>query len=152
MDRQDQTSGGRLNIKMSSYQYSTSMLKLRRSHDRLIFNMRIPIPERRSFYWDGAQLVSIHLAVRVLTAKFHEVSYRSEIWQASRQHCRRNSRVIGKVLTGISWLRGFTRAYRTSWLYHDHFNSAVYSFLWGLPQTLCWITFSYYYQTVWNTR
>ena len=30
------------------------MLKIRRSNDRLIFNMGIPVPgERRSFYWDG---------------------------------------------------------------------------------------------------
>ena len=31
------TAGGRLNIKMSSYQYKIPMLKIRRSHDRLIF-------------------------------------------------------------------------------------------------------------------
>ena len=30
------------------------MLKLRRSHDRLIFNMAIPNSERRSLYWDGS--------------------------------------------------------------------------------------------------
>ena len=34
--------GGRLNIKMS-FQYRDPMLKIRRSHDHLIFNMGIPI-------------------------------------------------------------------------------------------------------------
>ena len=38
------TAGGRLNINMSSYQYRVPMLKIRRSRDRLIFNMGIPIP------------------------------------------------------------------------------------------------------------
>ena len=37
-------SGGPINIKMSSYQYRDPMLKIRRSCDRLIFNMGIPIP------------------------------------------------------------------------------------------------------------
>ena len=32
-----------LNVKISSYQYRIPMLKIRRSHDRLIFNMEIPI-------------------------------------------------------------------------------------------------------------
>ena len=36
--------GGGLNITMSSYQYRDPMLKIRRSRDRLIFNMGIPIP------------------------------------------------------------------------------------------------------------
>ena len=35
--------GGRLNIKVSSYQ-------IRRSHDRLIFNMGIPIPGQDGLY------------------------------------------------------------------------------------------------------
>ena len=35
---------GRLDIKMSSYQYKHPMLRMRRSRDRLIFNMGIPIP------------------------------------------------------------------------------------------------------------
>ena len=42
--------GGRLNIMMSSYQYSDPMLKIRRSHDRLIFNMGITIPRKDGLY------------------------------------------------------------------------------------------------------
>ena len=42
--------GGRLDIKMSSYRYKDPMLKIRRSRDRLIFNMGIPIPEKYGFY------------------------------------------------------------------------------------------------------
>ena len=43
-------SGGRLNIKMSSYQYRILMLKIRRSRDRLIFNMGIPILAKVGLY------------------------------------------------------------------------------------------------------
>ena len=39
-----QTAGGRLNIKKLSYQYRDP------SHDRLIFNMGIPIPGKDSLY------------------------------------------------------------------------------------------------------
>ena len=42
--------GGHLNIKMSSYQYRDPMLKIRRSCDRLIFNMGIPIPGKDGLY------------------------------------------------------------------------------------------------------
>ena len=38
-----QPPGGRLNIKMS-YQYSNSIIKIRESHDQLIFRMKIPLP------------------------------------------------------------------------------------------------------------
>ena len=31
------------------------MLKIRRSRDRLIFSMGIPIPGKRSLYWNGSQ-------------------------------------------------------------------------------------------------
>ena len=41
--------GSHLNIKMSSNQYRISMLKIRRSHDRLIFNMGIPKPGKTVF-------------------------------------------------------------------------------------------------------
>ena len=42
--------GDRLNIKMSSYQYIWNLvLKLRRSRDRLPFNMRIHIPGKTVF-------------------------------------------------------------------------------------------------------
>ena len=44
--------GGLLTIKMSSYQYKIPMLKIRRSCNRLIFNM--DTWEKRSLYWDGA--------------------------------------------------------------------------------------------------
>ena len=49
--------GGRLNIKMS-YRNRIPMFKIRRSRDRLIFNMGIPYLERRSLYWDGALVIS----------------------------------------------------------------------------------------------
>ena len=42
--------GDRLNIKMSLYQYRDPMLKIRRSHNRLIFNMGITIPVKDSLY------------------------------------------------------------------------------------------------------
>ena len=42
---------------MSSYQYRDPMLKIRRSRDRLIFNMGILYLERRSLYWDGARVI-----------------------------------------------------------------------------------------------
>ena len=41
--------GGRLNIKMSSYQYRDPMLKIRRFRDRLIFNTWIPYLEKTVF-------------------------------------------------------------------------------------------------------
>ena len=42
--------GGRLNIKMSFYDIGIPMLKIRRSHDRLIFNMVIPILGKDGLY------------------------------------------------------------------------------------------------------
>ena len=42
--------GGRLNIKMPSYSIGIPMLKIRRSRDRLIFNMGIPIPGKDGLY------------------------------------------------------------------------------------------------------
>ena len=42
--------GGRLNIKMSSNQYRDPHVKIRRSHNRLIFNMGIPIPGKDGLY------------------------------------------------------------------------------------------------------
>ena len=41
---------GRLNIKMSSYQYSDPMLSIRRSRNRLIFSMEIPVHGRDALY------------------------------------------------------------------------------------------------------
>ena len=41
---------GCLNIKMSSHQYRIPMFKIRRSHDRLIFNMGITIPGKDGLY------------------------------------------------------------------------------------------------------
>ena len=48
----DKNSRARLNIKMTSYHYTIRipMLKIRRSRDRLIFNMGIPIPGKDSHY------------------------------------------------------------------------------------------------------
>ena len=45
----DRNTGARLNIKMSSYQYTDPHVKIRRSDDRLIFNMGIPIPGNTVF-------------------------------------------------------------------------------------------------------
>ena len=42
--------GGRLNIKMPSYQYRDPMFKIRWSRDHLIFNMGIPIPGKDSLF------------------------------------------------------------------------------------------------------
>ena len=73
--------GGHLNIKMSSYQYRIPMLKIRRSCDRLIFNMEIPIPGKGGLYietgtrsqsllglitWWKKQHNGIHLCLRLL--------------------------------------------------------------------------------------
>ena len=44
-----ESSGGRLNINMSSYQYRVSMLKIRRSRDRLIFSIEIPCLGKKVF-------------------------------------------------------------------------------------------------------
>ena len=44
------TSWGRLNIKMSSYQYRDLHVKIRRSRDRLIFNIWIPVPGKHGLY------------------------------------------------------------------------------------------------------
>ena len=46
----------RLNINVPSYQYRIPMLKIRRSRDRIIFNMGIPFLERPSLYWNRAQV------------------------------------------------------------------------------------------------
>ena len=55
------TPGGRLNIKISSYQYGDSMLKIRRSHDRLIFYMWIPIPGKDGLYIEtGPSIEPVH--------------------------------------------------------------------------------------------
>ena len=48
------TAGGRLNIKIPSYQYRDPMFKIRRSHDRLIFNMGNPIPGKTVFILERA--------------------------------------------------------------------------------------------------
>ena len=56
--------GGRLNIKMSSYQYRIPMLKIRWSHNCLIFNMEIPIPGKRKdglYIETGAWSSYLHL-------------------------------------------------------------------------------------------
>ena len=41
--------GGSLNIKMPSYSIGIPMLKIRRSLNRVIFNMEIPIPGKTVF-------------------------------------------------------------------------------------------------------
>ena len=46
----DRVPGGRLNIKMLSYQYKVPMSKVRWSHECLIFNMVICIPGKDSLY------------------------------------------------------------------------------------------------------
>ena len=50
--------GSRLNIKTVFPRYGIPMLKIRRSRDRLIFNMGIPILVRRHLYIEMAPLVS----------------------------------------------------------------------------------------------
>ena len=52
---------------MPSYQYRIPMLKIRRSHDRLIFNMGIPYMERRSLYWNTALVQQENNATPVAT-------------------------------------------------------------------------------------
>ena len=47
-------SGGRLDIKMSSYHIGIAMLKIKWSRDRLIFNMGIAIPGKDSLYIETA--------------------------------------------------------------------------------------------------
>ena len=59
--------GGRLNIKMSSYQYRIPMLKIRRSRDCLIFNMRIPIPGKDGLYIEtGPLFPSLNQMMRII--------------------------------------------------------------------------------------
>ena len=54
---------GRLNIKMLSHQYiGISMFKIKRSYDRLIFDMEIPIPGKDGLYIEtGPRLKSVLL-------------------------------------------------------------------------------------------
>ena len=50
---------GRFDIKTSSYLHICILIiKIRRSHDLLIFKMQIPYLERPSIYWDGVPAVS----------------------------------------------------------------------------------------------
>ena len=53
-------SGGRLNIKMPPYQDMDPMLKIRRSRDRLIFNMRIHTPGKDGLYIEKGDLYPIN--------------------------------------------------------------------------------------------
>ena len=59
---------GRLNIKCLT-NIGIPILKIKRSHDRLILNMGVPIPVRRSLYWHGAEV-----AIQVVLYEFkHDV-------------------------------------------------------------------------------
>ena len=70
------------------------MLKIRRSHDRLTFNMGILIPGNDGLY---IEMTSFEYPKRRLSVRSRKVSkprdwylklsYRFEIWQAHRQHC-----------------------------------------------------------------
>ena len=72
--REIMQTGGRLNINMS-YQYRIPMFKIRRSVDRLIFNMGIPIPwERRFLYWDGALLAIYYAWLCLDTERVYQYS------------------------------------------------------------------------------
>ena len=53
-DSKSQPSSPRLNIKTVFLSYGTPMLKIRRFHDRLIFNMEIHIMVRRHLYIETA--------------------------------------------------------------------------------------------------
>ena len=66
-DNIQQLSGPRLNIKKSSYQYSDSHHKIRRSQDRL-FILEIPYLNRPPLYWDVALI--------------RELGYTLTIWMA----------------------------------------------------------------------
>ena len=57
---------GGLNIKMWSYQYRIPILKIRRSGDRLIFNMGIAYMGMTSFYWNGAQAAIFCMIAQLL--------------------------------------------------------------------------------------
>ena len=87
--------GGRLNIKMSSYHGSIGipMLKIRRSRDRLIFNIRIPIPGKDGLcietgprsarkIWRGCSLtIWQRYVLRTRRLRWHGHVERSDGWQ-----------------------------------------------------------------------
>ena len=66
------SSGGLLNIKLSSYQYRIPMLKIRRYRDRLIFNMGITIPGKDGLY--------IETGPRILLTYNPLVTHEGEVW------------------------------------------------------------------------
>ena len=73
-------SGGCLNIERRSYQYiGIPMLKKRRPHDRLIFNMGIPIPGKTVFYIEtGPCVFSSHVVYSYMCAfvlVLHDTNY-----------------------------------------------------------------------------
>ena len=53
--------GGHLNIKMLSYQHRDSIIKTRRSHNRLIFIMGIPIPRKEGLYIETGPFRASHV-------------------------------------------------------------------------------------------
>ena len=69
---------GGLSIKMPSYQYGViPMLKIRRSHDRHMFNMGIPIPGKTVFIlrWNtGSQLSCFMHFAACVTVQLFDVS------------------------------------------------------------------------------
>ena len=67
-------SGGRLNIKMLSYQYRILMLNIRRSHDRLIFNMGIPIPGKGGLYIEMGPRSLFIQGMSVKTSSFYFIA------------------------------------------------------------------------------
>ena len=58
--------GSRFIIKMPSYQYRIPIIKIRRSHDRLMFITEILYLERPSLYWDSALAISPEKGVALL--------------------------------------------------------------------------------------
>ena len=82
-------SSGRLNIKMSPYQYRDSHYMIRRSDDRFILIMEIPIPGMTFFfYWDRARFTCqccIYLSViNGLTPKPCPENWILSSWQIRR--------------------------------------------------------------------
>ena len=107
-----QPPGPHLNIKTAFPRYGIPMLKIRRSRDRLIVNMGIPI------------LVRWHLNIET-ASRSHKLSKQrdmylepprfSTMWQAPRQHCNRYRCQIAQWCDHVQVNLVISRFYEILW-------------------------------------
>ena len=104
--------GLRLNIKTVFARYGITMLKIRRSRDRLIFNMGIPILVRRHLYIDppGSEKdyfsMPVYMRRDMLTWKSLSSEYtRTDLYLSAKTPIRTNI----NSLVSLYWSPGVTR-------------------------------------------